>query len=214
MTGDRRRARRGEGERLRDEILQAAERLLVDTGDEDAVSIRAVADAVGVSPPAIYLHFEDKGDLLLAVCERHFVTLDEVTQAASAAVDDPVEALHRQGRAYIAFGLENPEHYRLLFMTRPSSAPSRRTTERLLEAGCFARVVQTVEACMAAGAFRPDDPVTVAVGLWATVHGITSLAITVPELPRDRFDDLVDHTLRAHLAGLAATAAPATPTAT
>jgi AcrR family transcriptional regulator len=49
----RHRARRGEGDRLREEILAAAERLLLETGDESAVSIRAVADAVGVTPPSI-----------------------------------------------------------------------------------------------------------------------------------------------------------------
>ena len=215
MTGDRRRARRGEGDRLRGEILEAAERLLVSTGDEDAVSIRAVADAVGVSPPAIYLHFEDKGDLLFAVCERHFDALDERIEAAAAGVEDPLEALRRGGRAYIAFGMENPEHYRLLFMTRPSSAPERRTTERLLEASCFANLVGTVERCMEAGAIRRDDPLTVAVGLWALVHGITSLAISVPELPREQFDDLIDHALDTYVSGLgAARAVPAGGSAT
>src|SRR5205807_237758 len=46
----RRRARRGEGPRLREELLAATERLLAETGDEEAVSIRAIADAVGVTP--------------------------------------------------------------------------------------------------------------------------------------------------------------------
>ena len=65
-TASRRtRARRGEGERLREEILDAAERLLIETGNRDAVSIRAVAEAVGVTPPSIYLHFADKTELLI-----------------------------------------------------------------------------------------------------------------------------------------------------
>ena len=65
----RARARRGEGPRLREEILAAATRLLAETGDEEAVSIRAVAEAVGVTPPSIYLHFADKTELIFAVCE-------------------------------------------------------------------------------------------------------------------------------------------------
>jgi AcrR family transcriptional regulator len=44
---------RGQGEQLREEILAAAERLLAKTEDTDAVSIRAVADAVGVASPSI-----------------------------------------------------------------------------------------------------------------------------------------------------------------
>jgi AcrR family transcriptional regulator len=55
----RRRARRGEGEKLREEILEAAERLLLQTGSEEMVQVRAVAEAVGVTPPSIYLHFAD-----------------------------------------------------------------------------------------------------------------------------------------------------------
>ena len=72
MTPARTRARRGEGERLREEILDVAEDLLVSTGDENAVSIRAIAQRVGVTPPSIYLHFADKESLLWAVCEREF----------------------------------------------------------------------------------------------------------------------------------------------
>src|SRR6266540_4850124 len=72
----RTRARRGEGEKLREQILEVAERLLVETVDEEAVTIRAVADAVGVTPPSVYLHFADKDELLFAICERHFAQLD------------------------------------------------------------------------------------------------------------------------------------------
>ena len=67
----RSRSRRGEGETLRADLLTATERLMIEAGSADAVSIRAIADAVGVTPPSIYLHFPDKDSLILAVCERH-----------------------------------------------------------------------------------------------------------------------------------------------
>ena len=66
----RSRSRRGQGEQLRDEILAAAERILIETNDQTALSIRAIAAAVGVTPPSIYLHFADRNDLVFAVCER------------------------------------------------------------------------------------------------------------------------------------------------
>src|SRR6266571_1260433 len=97
----RRRAPRGQGERLGEEILAAAERLLVETGDEEAVSIRAVADAVGVTPPSIYLHFADKNELMFAVCERQFERLDREMEAAAAMSDDPLESLRLRGKAYV-----------------------------------------------------------------------------------------------------------------
>src|SRR4051794_538206 len=98
-TGDaitpaaRSRARRGEGQRLRDEILVAATQVLADTGSEQAMSIRAVADAAGVTPPSIYMHFADKTDLVYAVCERHFAELDAHVEAALVGITDPVERL-------------------------------------------------------------------------------------------------------------------------
>ena len=63
------RARRGEGDKLREEILVAVSDLLDETNDESAVSIRAIADRVGVTPPSIYRHFEDK-EAMLARCAR------------------------------------------------------------------------------------------------------------------------------------------------
>src|SRR5690554_5697959 len=81
-TTPRPRARRGEGDRLRTEILEAAEGLLMETASEDAVSIRAVAQAVGVSPPSIYRHFADKDMLLLEVCRHSFNRFAEAMDEA------------------------------------------------------------------------------------------------------------------------------------
>ncbi len=74
----------GEGELLRDEILDAAEALLVRHGSMDAVPLRSVATAVGVSAPSIYLHFADKDDLFFAVCDRRFAHFDEVLRGRPA----------------------------------------------------------------------------------------------------------------------------------
>ena len=63
-SAPRTRAKRGEGDKLRTEILAAAERLLIETGSKDAVSVRAIADACDCTPPAIYLHFRRQGRAL------------------------------------------------------------------------------------------------------------------------------------------------------
>ncbi len=85
----RRRAPRGSGDQLRDEILDATTDLLLETGDAKAVSIRSVAQRVGVTPPSIYLHFADKDALLDAVCARYFEKLDEEMQAVAARRGGP-----------------------------------------------------------------------------------------------------------------------------
>ena len=199
----RHRARRGEGGRLREEILAAGTRLLLETGDEEAVSIRAIAQAVGVTPPSIYLHFADKTELIWAVCEEHFRKLDEELERAAAGSDDPLESLALRGRAYVRFGLNNAEGYRILFMSRGDLEPKEEFLGEDTTASAFVNLVGAVERCMEAGAIRRDDPTSVAFGLWALVHGVTSLLISLPGFPwPEEPERLTDRLVADHLQGL------------
>jgi AcrR family transcriptional regulator len=187
----RQRSRRGEGEKLREEILAAAERLLIERGDESAVSIRAIADAVGVTPPAIYLHFADKNELIFAICEKHFQALHEVTANAIADVDSPVEALRAAGRAYVRFGLEHPEQYRILFMTNVGETAARFTPEELMDVACFGLVMSCVQRGIDAGVFA-GDALDLAIVLWTSVHGLTSLLICKTNFPWPDREELIE----------------------
>jgi AcrR family transcriptional regulator len=202
----RKRAPRGQGERLREEILEAAERLLVETGDEEAVSIRAVAEAVGVTPPSIYLHFADKTELIYAVCEKNFAEFDRFIEEVAGDVADSLGALRRLGRAYVQFGLDRPEQYRILFMTPP---PEGWSADRILENAAFGHLLGAVQAGLEAGVLAPANPVLISLGLWAAVHGVTSLLITKPEFPWPDVDQLVDHVVLMCVDGLATPSAKA-----
>jgi AcrR family transcriptional regulator len=181
----RSRSRKGEGQRLRDQILEATEQLLLTTGSSEAVSIRAVANAVGVTPPSIYRHFPDKTTLIFEVCDRHFQALDARIAEATEGIDDPVEALQAAGRTYIEFGTSNPEPYRIMFMTRSDETPDKFQDERLAEITCFGRVMGIVADCIDAGRFRPEhtDAARLSMGFWARVHGLTSLLVSKPDFP-------------------------------
>ena len=203
----RARARRGEGERLREEILAAAERLLLRTGDQAAVSIRAIADEVGVTPPSIYLHFADKAELLFAVSERNFTRLGERLAEAVAGATDPLEVLAHAGRAYIAFGLENPEHYRIMFMTKLEPEYGDDHHERMMSSASFDLLVRVVADAIQAGRLRHGDPVRVAASLWASVHGVTSVLLTNPRPPCEPAD-LIEQTLATLMFGVAAPPSP------
>jgi AcrR family transcriptional regulator len=198
----RTRARRGEGERLREEIIDATEALLVRTNDLDAVSIRAVATAVGITPPSIYMHFDHKEDLIFAVCERHFEALDRVIREAGAKESDPVEAVNAMGRAYVRFGLEHPEQYRFLFMTPTPEWAAQRMEERIDDLSGFGHVVAAVQRCIDEGAFEESDAFLVACGLWMGVHGVTSLLISKASFPWPDKKDLIEHQIDAYCHGL------------
>lgn len=179
--GPRPRSPRGQGAQLREEILRAAERLLLESGDQHAVSIRAVARAVGVSSPAIYLHFADKDELLFATCERHFARLDEEVEAAATGIADPMRNLAERFRAYVRFGVADPEHYRILCMSRSDRSPAV-TAERIAQLGAFGHLLEAVQRCIDAGRIE-GEAFEVACVLWAAVHGVTSLLISEPDFP-------------------------------
>ncbi|MBV8979441.1 MAG: TetR/AcrR family transcriptional regulator [Acidimicrobiia bacterium] len=205
-SAGRTRARKGEGELLHSEILDAAERLLIETGSEEAVSIRRIAEAVGVTPPSIYLHFADKDELLLAVCERQFGELHRVMEEAVVGVDDPVEQLYRRGKAYVRFGLDHPEQYRILFMRAADHTMGGPDAERVRSASSFDHFVDAVARAVDSGALPKDsDPLVVALELWSVVHGITSLLIAKPMFDWPDPDALTDHLLTSACAGLMTT---------
>ena len=186
----RRRARRGEGERLRDEILVAARELLAETNDADAVSVRAVAERVGVSTPSIYLHYADKTALLDAVCEAVFADLDQAMEAAAATTEDPFDALRLRGNCYCSFALENPEQYRLAMMRMPGhldSSPNAFSAEDIVAGPTHRHLTEAVQRCIDVGVFAPGtDPLAVTTGLWAAAHGAVSLCLAKPGLVGDQ----------------------------
>jgi AcrR family transcriptional regulator len=199
------RARRGEGDLLRTEILDAAGRLLAEKGDENAVSIRMIADAVGVTPPSIYLHFPDKDALIEAVCEARFGEFDEALEKAAASAPDPIEALRARGRAYVEFGLAHPEHYRVIFMTRHERAMDMTdltSSGATAGARAFGHLVEAVVRAVEAGAIVTADPLATSIVLWSGFHGLVSLLISEPGFPWPPVDSLVEAVLTTQVEGL------------
>lgn len=119
---------------MRDEILDATTELLLETGHAKAVSIRSVARRVGVTPPSIYLHFDDKDALLDAVCARYLAKLDHEMQRVAAGQPSAAEVLRAQGLAYVQFALKTPELYRIATMGSgdPAATSTPRWTARRL----------------------------------------------------------------------------------
>jgi AcrR family transcriptional regulator len=181
--------------------LAAARELLAETGDKAAVSVRAVADRVGITTPSLYLHFKDKDDLLDAVCSEVFGALAIALQQAGAQASGPMERLVAQGRAYVGFAVARPEHYRLAFMVRGEP----KNVDHVLNDTCFGQVLRTVEECMTAEIFPPDPrgPLPIGLQMWAIAHGLASLLITKPWLPWGDVDELIEQMVRTAVVGCA-----------
>ena len=160
--------------------------------------MRAIAKAVGCTPPAIYLHFEDKAALLDAVCGEVFEALHVTMKEASAGAPDAFEALRRQGIAYVQFALANPEHYRIVMMR--SNAGHDPDDE--IASGAFGHLLDSVVACEALGVLE-GDPVELGLRLWAGAHGIAALLIAKPNFPWPPVEELVERTVHSVGLGLA-----------
>ena len=199
----RTRYRRGEGARLREDILEAASRLFFEQGGAEGMTIRAVAAAAGVSPPAVYLHFADKDELIFAVCQGLFTQLDEALESAAAGIEDPLEAVKARARAYVRFGLDHPDHYRVLFMNPPAHHPSSYGPEQAKESAAFEHLMSRVSALVADPRMRDGvDAYELALDCWAFVHGLTSLLITLPEFAWPDPEAMIDGHFDRLLAGL------------
>jgi AcrR family transcriptional regulator len=194
----RRRAPRGSGEQLRAEILDATTELLLETGNAKAVSIRSVAQRVGVTSPSIYLHFEDKDALLDAVCGRYFEKLDEEMQRV--AVDQPstIDVLRAQGLAYVRFALKTPELYRIAMMGESRQGSD---VDMALNTSAFVHMCNTVESLMGEGIYPPGDPTAKALELWTVGHGVAALMISRPYLPWGDAEEFADRVMRSVCVG-------------
>jgi AcrR family transcriptional regulator len=168
VTTVRPRNRRGEGRRLRTEILVAATELLDSGGDERAVTLRAVARRVGIAAPSIYPHFRDRPAIVLAVVEHSFAELAaEIRSAGDAAGDDPGHRLEAACRAYVGFADSHPERYRTMF-----DPFHRGSASHALEADAMHVLSDTLTDCVAAGRSTSTDPDADANALWMGLHGL------------------------------------------
>lgn len=168
---------------VRERIIAAARDLFADRG-LDGVSMRGVAERVGVTATALYHYFENKDELVREVVGSGFREFGRYLEAA--AREHPHGSLARVralGEAYVRFALENHAYFRVLFsMQRP--APTG--IEELPEGGGYDLFRQAVEDAIAAGEIREAEPDLVVMYLWSVVHGLVTIALTC------RFDEGAD----------------------
>ena len=183
----RQRNPRGQGDRLHGDLLDAAADLLAEHGSVDGVSLRAVASAAGVSPMAVYNHFEDKTALMTAAVDHCWSEFSAALGEAYLAAEDPSARLRDAGSAYVAFALAQPGKYAVLF-SRVGEVPERGEPVGL---GAFDQLVAVV-ADILDGRGDDRDPTFVAAEVHTWIHGIVGLIACQPEGPWPPVEELLD----------------------
>ena len=201
MGVQERRAR--EKQELRQEILDAARDLFIREGFEN-VSMRKIAEKIEYSPTTIYLHFQDKADLLDCVCEETLQKLESRLAAIHASTPDPLEGMKGGLRAYIEFGLEYPNDYRVAFLLefKPFAEADRCMRCHTMGQKTFDHMRKSLGACIELGIFAPNDIEATSQALWAAIHGLTSLLILHPDFPWVDRDVLVERLIDTVVDGL------------
>jgi AcrR family transcriptional regulator len=189
--GARRRARnrRGEGTRLRDELVTAARQLLMTAERESDLSIRAVARAAGVAPQSFYLQFSSLDELLYAVYALEFGDLREAMAGAMSGVADPAGRLLALCRGYCAYAEAHPGRYRLLTGV-PGQLHEAWEGHQMPGAPAFELLLQTVAAALADRDVG-TDPYLAASSLWAWLHGIVTLRAARPAFRWPPLEDML-----------------------
>jgi AcrR family transcriptional regulator len=150
-------------------ILNSAREMFA-AGGYGAVTMRRVADRIEYSPTAIYVHFKDKSALVRELCNVDFRALSEKF-VSIARIADPIEKLRRAGQLYVQFGIDNPNHYRAMFMSGDDSD--------IVAPDAYAFLKAIISEAIEQKLFRKDltDVELVSQTIWAGIHGVIALHI-------------------------------------
>lgn len=162
---------------LREDILEVSRNMLVKDGF-GKMSMRKIAKLAGVSATSIYLHFQNKDELLLALIESSIAKLALALEENLTDSDDSIMKLEKMAQSFVDFALENPQEYEIIYMVRPEEMP-RFPKEKFQQ---IRRIYELLAGIISegkhTGALNVDDPLMSAYMIWAQLHGVASVIIS------------------------------------
>ena len=163
------------GKSTAEKIVAAASRLL-DREGADAVTMRRVAKAVGITPMALYRHFADREGLLNALAEAGFAQLT-ARVAKTAIPAEPEEQLRKNLDVFLDFGLSKPRLFELMFLKRREGARQFPGDFRAGRSPTAKFAAAALEAGMEQGIFRRDDVWEITFETGALLQGLVMLYV-------------------------------------
>ena len=192
---------KGDGHLRRAEILDAAERIFVAEGYEGA-TIRRIADEVGVSSTALYMHFADKSAILLEICEQTIKVLLERNREIAVKPIDAVVRLKMILEAYMRWGMDHPNPYQLVYSVPRPEAAMAGSEAADLGAECYEVFSGVVREIAAAGRLRNGSADCAAQAMWMSCHGVVALLAARPNFAWADREALIEVTLDGLIDGL------------
>jgi len=152
--------------------------VMVGKSGVESITLREITTKVGASRSAIYRHFSSKDELVKAVIQAGFEILDNAIRPTLLSDDTVLNRLQNMGKAYIAFAIENPKVYRMIFghevqSQREESCDINDETQ----AKGFHALVSLLREGQEKKVFKEGDPALLATYVWSNVHGVSILLI-------------------------------------
>jgi AcrR family transcriptional regulator len=173
--------RQEERGRRRSEILDAAAAAASD-GGFDAITMNQIARRARLSRGLLYVYFEDKDALHLALCERAMELLLERFAAATQDVPTGLARLEAMGSAFVRYARELPVYFQALAHLEARAPEDLQKHLRSTELGmlCHQGMTSAIRDGITDGSIRPDlgSPDAVAIALWGFMHGVIQIANT------------------------------------
>jgi AcrR family transcriptional regulator len=190
------------------EAIIAEARDLIRSDGLDHLSLRRLGSRLGVSATALYAHIDTKQDLLRAVAAGEFDRL--VAAYGEVGSTDPLERIRFHSRTYVEYARAEPELFSVLFLFPPAQTSGQLPDDLVLPAAtaAFSWAVAAVEDAIAAGQLATDDPLLLALTLWAGAHGVATVLRMGFGMPRSLEDQLVVEITDRILAGYQPAAMP------
>lgn len=186
---------------LKERIIEAARQVLLSEGYRN-FSLRKIAREIDVSATSIYLHFENKDDLVHTLMEEAIERLNNQLERQAKSHDDPIEKLEALAHEYANFALKHPREYQVIYLTS-SDEMTRYPKDKFRKARKGYEIVTNVlQQGVESGLIAEDKPRMAAYTFWAQLHGVMSVVLSKRLDTRieqqDFIDEAIDHIIKGY----------------
>ncbi len=186
---------------LRKSLISTASEMVAEAGIEN-LSLRKLAERIGVSRTAAYHHFTDKNDLLCAIAEQGFSRWHQLSSEIFSQENMSDEDKYRNFvHAYIAFATENPSLYELMFGRVIWKENNSTETLKNIAYTSFNYQVEMTKLWQEQGIINAEEnTLRLAQVSWATLHGIARLVIDGIYAQANQIDEMSECAVNVFLA--------------
>lgn len=190
-----------EQQNLKQRIVDAARQVLLAEGYRN-FSLRKIARKIDVSATSIYLHFEGKDDLVHTLMEEAIERLNSQLAKSITSLEDPISKLEALANEYIAFALEHPREYQVIYLIS-SEEMTRYPKEKFRKARKGYEIVTDVlKEGVDSGLIAEQKPRIAAYTFWAQLHGVMSVVLSKrldTRIDQEEFiNEAIDHIIKGY----------------